>query len=66
MLLHNLCNYIRCLIMTEIVRLNCNLRGELASKFKKIKNLTGIQQNTEVVRLAINDFYNKTVKSEEA
>lgn len=48
--------------MTEIVRINCNLVGEVAKKFKAIKELTGIQQNTEIVRMAINDLYYKHCK----
>jgi hypothetical protein len=48
----------------EIVRINCNLSNGTATKFLKIKKLTGIKQNTEIIRLSINELYNKIGKAE--
>ena len=46
----------------EIVKINCILDGETAKKFLKIKELKGIKQNTEAVRLTVNEFYKTIVK----
>lgn len=41
----------------KIVKINCILQDESAEKFNEIKKRTGLKQNTEVIRLAINKFY---------
>jgi hypothetical protein len=40
----------------ETVKINCILRDEVAKKFAKIKRATGLQQNTEVIRVVINAY----------
>ena len=41
----------------EIIRINCNLYGEAAEHFQAIKHQLGLKQNTEVVRLAVNEYF---------
>ena len=51
--------------MTEkVVRLNVNLQDDSAEKFKKIKENAGLNQNTEVVRLLVNFYYEKKIQKE--
>ena len=41
---------------TEVLKLNCVLKGEVARKFFRIKKAKGLNSNTEVVRLMISEF----------
>jgi len=41
----------------KIVKINCLLHGEIAERFTKIKELKGLANNTEVIRLLISEFY---------
>ncbi len=46
------------------VRINCNLEGETASRFLKIKQKKGLKQNTEAVRLAVNSYFESEIVEE--
>jgi len=41
----------------EPIKINCILKGEAASKFLAIKKRRSLENDTEVVRLAISEFY---------
>jgi hypothetical protein len=45
--------------MKEIIRLNVNLTGENADKFKRVKADLGLQQDSEVIRALIAYYYSK-------
>lgn len=46
----------------KVVRLNVNLQGDSAKKFWKIKESAGLHQNTEVVRLLVNFYYEQKIQ----
>jgi len=50
----------------KIVKINCILQDESAERFKEIKKRTGLKQNTEVIRLAVNVFFEKLTKAKKA
>ena len=41
----------------ETIKINCILKGEAANKFLAIKKRRSLENDTEVVRLAISEFY---------
>lgn len=43
----------------EIVDLRVILKGDVAKRFKMIKSAKGVSQNTEVIRLIVNDFFKR-------
>jgi len=43
------------------IRLNVNLTGETAKRFLEIKKHMGIENNTELVRLITNDYFEKEI-----
>jgi antitoxin component of RelBE/YafQ-DinJ toxin-antitoxin module len=43
----------------EIVDIRIRLAGEVKDRFQKIKRRAGLTNNTEVVRLVINYYYEK-------
>jgi hypothetical protein len=43
--------------MKEIIRLNVNLTGEAADKFKRVKAHLGLAQDSEVIRALIAYYY---------
>lgn len=44
------------------IKINCILKGAVAEKFIDIKNCKGLENNTEVIRLIINELYPSIVK----
>jgi len=46
----------------EKVDLRCILDGDIAKRFLKIKHSKGLNQNTEVIRAIINDYFNDHFK----
>lgn len=40
----------------EEIKINCILKGKVAERFLKIKELTGLKNNTEVIRLIIKEY----------
>lgn len=40
-------------------KLNVHLKGEVADRFRRIKNLLGLEQDTEVIRALITWYYNE-------
>lgn len=49
------------MLMEKIVKINCILSGDSADKFLEIKKAKGIIQNTEVIRLLVNECHRKLV-----
>lgn len=45
--------------MKEIIRLNVNLAGESADKFKRVKADLGLAQDSEVIRALVAYYYSK-------
>jgi hypothetical protein len=43
----------------EILDIRIRLRGEVKDRFREIKRVKGLTNNTEVVRLIINEYYEK-------
>lgn len=41
----------------EPIKINCILKGDVATKFLAIKKRRSLENDTEVVRLAISEFY---------
>lgn len=46
----------------KLVKINCLLHGESAEKFLAIKDFKGIENNTEVIRSLIADFYRTNIR----
>jgi len=46
----------------KVVKINCLLQGQVAEKFLAIKQQKGLTNNTEVVRLIINEIYTALFK----
>lgn len=45
--------------MDKTEKLNVQLKGEVADKFKRIKALLGLEQDTEAIRALITWYYNE-------
>jgi hypothetical protein len=48
--------------MDKTEKLNVQLKGEVADKFKRIKTFLGLEQDTEVIRSLITWYYNEHQK----
>jgi len=46
----------------KVVKINCVLQDESAERFKEIKRRKGLKQNTEVIRLIINELFEQLQK----
>ena len=42
-----------------IVNVRVEFRGELATRFETVKSMIGLQNNTDLMRLLVNEKYNQ-------
>ena len=52
------------MVQEEIVDIRVKLKGEVGDRFQRIKRRSGLNNNTEVVRFVINDYYEKVFVKE--
>ena len=46
----------------DVIRLNIQLKGEVSDRFKRIKQLLGLENDTEVIRTLVSWYYNQHQK----
>jgi hypothetical protein len=50
----------------NILDIRVKLKGEVRTRFLRIKNAKGLTNNTEVLRLIINEYFEKNLAKEDA
>jgi hypothetical protein len=53
--------YVIKMTQEEILDIRIRLRGEVKDRFREIKRVKGLTNNTEVVRLIINEYYEENL-----